>query len=209
MKLDATLFRCLARRLVYRFYDLLVPIWLGSLGVRFLGRSQFVGFPEITMAPESLIEIGGNGLFISSNFSTALGVSHPIIIRTLAGAAEIRIGHNVGISGGSICSAKKITIGDECLLGADVMICDTDFHPLQPNNRWNSGLAYQQAKPVQIGRNVFLGTRVVVLKGVTIGDCSVIGAGSVVTRDIPENVVAGGNPCRILRPLSQERTSNT
>ena len=135
---------------------------------------------------------------------TASSFSHPLTIRTLAKGAEIRIGRNVGISGGSICSAKKITIGDDCLFGADVVICDTDFHPIQPDERGNSELAYQAAKSVQIGRNVFLGTRVVVLKGVTIGDNSVIGAGSVVTRDIPDNVVAGGNPCAVLKQVPRE-----
>jgi acetyltransferase-like isoleucine patch superfamily enzyme len=207
MKSVAMLLRRATRGVLYRFYNLIVPLWLALLGVRFLGKSQFVGFPEVTLVTQSYLAIGEGGLFISSSFSTALGVSHPLTIRTMADGAEIRIGKNVGISGGSLCAAKAITIGDDCLLGADVIVCDTDFHPICPDSRRNPKQAFNDAKPVKIGKNVFLGTRTMVLKGVTIGDNSVIGAGSVVTKDIPENVLAAGNPCRVIRSLFQENTA--
>jgi acetyltransferase-like isoleucine patch superfamily enzyme len=82
-----------------------------------------------------------------------------------------------------------------------VIICDTDFHGLRPDERQSTSAHIRTARPVKIGTNVFIGARSIVLKGVNIGNNSVIGAGSVVTNHIPGNVVAAGNPCRIVRPL--------
>lgn len=78
------------------------------------------------------------------------------------------------------------------------LIMDSDFHDLDPATR-HSGTG--GALPVQIGNNVWLGSRVIVQKGVSIGDNSVIAAGAVVTRPVPANVVAGGNPARVIREL--------
>jgi acetyltransferase-like isoleucine patch superfamily enzyme len=127
-------------------------------------------------------------------------VSHPVILRALAPGAHILIGDDTGLSGTTICAASSIEIGQGCLMGADVMIVDTDFHPLAPEGRRYAQVGAATA-PVRIGNNVFLGARTVVLKGVTIGDNTVVGAGSVVTKDLPENVLAGGNPAHIIRPL--------
>mgnify|MGYP001069047098 CR=1 FL=1 len=91
-----------------------------------------------------------------------------------------------------LCYAKPVTIGNNVWLGG---------HPVHPAAR-NSG--YEYGQPVAIGNNVWLGGNTVVTPGVTIGDNVVVGAGSVVTRDIPANVVAAGNPCRVIRPITQE-----
>jgi maltose O-acetyltransferase len=80
---------------------------------------------------------------------------------------------------------------------------DTDFHPLSPVNRISAKAEDASCAPVFIGRNVFVGANSLILKGVTIGDNSVIGAGSVVTSSIPENVIAAGNPCRVIRALNR------
>ena len=80
------------------------------------------------------------------------------------------------------------------------MVIATAGHPIEPGLREQ---AYQYNIPVRIGRNCWLGAGVIIVPGVTIGDNVVIGAGSVVTKDIPDNVVAVGNPCRVLRPVSQ------
>ncbi len=92
-----------------------------------------------------------------------------------------------------------IYVGDYTMLGPNVVIA-TAGHPILPELREK---AYQYNMPVHIGRNCWLGAGVIVLPGVTIGDNSVIGAGSVVTKDIPSNVVAVGNPCKVLRPISE------
>lgn len=92
-----------------------------------------------------------------------------------------------------------IYVGDYTMLGPHVVIA-TAGHPILPELREK---AYQYNMPVRIGRNCWLGAGVIVLPGVTIGDNTVIGAGSVVTKDIPANCVAVGNPCRVLREIGE------
>ena len=84
-------------------------------------------------------------------------------------------------------------IGQEVRCGANTIICDTDYHP----DDWRSGAA----REVIIEDRVWLGANVVVLKGVKIGRNSLIGANSVVTKDIPNNVIAAGNPCKVLKKI--------
>ena len=92
-----------------------------------------------------------------------------------------------------------IYIGDNVMFGPNVTLC-TAGHPIEPELRRQ---VYQYNFPIHIEENVWIGAGVIVLPGVTIGKNSVIGAGSVVTRDIPENVVAMGTPCRVARPISE------
>ncbi len=92
-----------------------------------------------------------------------------------------------------------ITIGDYTMIGPNVVIA-TGGHPILPSLRQEG---YQYNAPVHIGKNCWLGAGVIVVPGVTIGDNTVIGAGSVVTKDLPGNVVAVGNPCRVLRPINE------
>lgn len=97
-----------------------------------------------------------------------------------------------------IFAEKSVAIGSKCLIGDSVLIVDSDFHDLSPEGR-HSGPA--TIEPVVIEDNVFIGSRAIILKGVTIGRDSVIGAGSVVTRSIPPRTVAAGNPAKVIRPL--------
>lgn len=92
----------------------------------------------------------------------------------------------------------KITIGDNVLFGPNISIY-TAGHPIHPESR-NSG--YEYGIPVTIGSNVWIGGSCVILPGVSIGNNVVIGAGSVVTKDIPDNVCAAGNPCRVIREIT-------
>jgi len=93
-----------------------------------------------------------------------------------------------------------IYVGDNTMFGPNVVLA-TAGHPICPELREKE---YQYNMPIHIGRNCWLGAGVIVMPGVTIGDNTVIGAGSVVTKDIPPNVVAAGNPCRVIRPITQE-----
>ena len=99
-----------------------------------------------------------------------------------------------------IIDCAPVTFGDNVMVGPSCGFY-TACHPLDAAER-STGLEY--AKPIRVGSNVWLGGHVVVLPGVCIGDNAVIGAGSVVTRDIPADVVAAGNPCRVLRPITPE-----
>ena len=93
--------------------------------------------------------------------------------------------------------AAPITIGDNCFIGPMVGMYTVN-HPLDPERR-NDGYVY--GKPITLEKNVWLGGGCTILSGVTIGENSVIGAGSVVTKDIPANVIAAGNPARVIREL--------
>lgn len=96
-----------------------------------------------------------------------------------------------------ILDCAKVTIGDNVLFGPGVQIY-TAYHPLDPGPRRD---LWEAAKPITIGHNVWIGGNAIVCPGVTIGENSVIGAGSVVTKDVPPNVVVVGNPGRILREI--------
>ena len=96
--------------------------------------------------------------------------------------------------------SSTITIGDRTLIGPGCCLICTN-HSIDPEERLK-GVFHN--KPIRIGKRVWLGGNVTVLPGVTIGDDSVIGAGSVVTKDIPAGVVAAGNPCRVLRKVSEQ-----
>ena len=92
-----------------------------------------------------------------------------------------------------------IFVGDNTMFAPNVVVA-TAGHPINPELR---AKAYQYNMPVHIGKNCWLGAGVLVMPGVTIGDNTVIGAGSVVTKDIPANVVAYGNPCRVIREIGE------
>lgn len=153
-----------------------------------LGRSaNFYGLPKVFRHRGSKISIGQN--FENRNwlFSNPLGIDHPTILTTWSKNAKIIIGSNVGISGGSICAQGIIEIGDNCLIGANCTIIDTDFHPLDAKNRRYKKVA--DSRNVQLEKNVFVGMNTTILKGVRIGMNSVIGAGSIVRRSIPANSI--------------------
>lgn len=99
-----------------------------------------------------------------------------------------------------VLDVAKVTIGSRTLFGPNVQIY-TATHPIDHKER-ASGLEY--AKPIAIGEDVWVGGSAVICPGVTIGDRSVIGAGSVVTRDIPADVFAAGNPCKVIRSIAKE-----
>ena len=99
----------------------------------------------------------------------------------------------------TILDANKVVIGDNVFIAPNVGL-HTSGHPLDVRRR-NAGLEY--AWPITIGHNVWIGAGVNVMPGVRIGDNSVIGAGSVVTRDVPPNVVAAGVPCRVIRSIAE------
>jgi acetyltransferase-like isoleucine patch superfamily enzyme len=187
------LVECLRRivaRQWYTFWARLAAKWWGvSLGA----GCQFNGLPRFRRHPGSKITIGTGCKFNSSHDSNLIGVNRPCLISTLAEGAVINIGSNCGFSGTVIASALKINIGDNVMFGANTLINDTDWHTNDPRTGPDA--------PVLIGNGVWLGVNVTVMKGVSIGENTLVAAGSVVTRSLPANVVAGGVPAKILKQL--------
>lgn len=147
----------------------------------------------------SRVVIGRRFSALSTSRYNSLGVIQKTLLRTCAYGAELIIGDDVGVSGVSICAAKAVRIGNNVLIGTGTIITDSDLHPADPAMRLSGKEA--DSMPVTIEDNVFIGARAIILKGVTIGEGSTIGAGSVVTRDIPSYCVAVGNPAMVVKRL--------
>lgn len=111
----------------------------------------------------------------------------------------IRIGNNVGISNCTLVAHEKIVIEDNVLLGGSVKIYDTDFHWVDYEARMNQKDA--KTAPVIVKSGAFIGGHSIILKGVTIGQKSVIGAGSIVTRNVPDCEIWAGNPAKFVRKI--------
>ncbi len=158
------------------------------------------GVPIIQRHRDSRIRIGARMSLRSTARSNPLGPNHPVIISTRRPGAALTIGADFGMTGGSLVCDARIAIGDRVWVGANSVITDTDFHPLKPQRRHESPLAADTA-PVSIGDDVFIGMNALVLKGVTIGAGAVVGAGSVVTRDVPPSLIVAGNPARVIGDL--------
>ncbi len=165
-------------------------LWWGvqiGKGCNFIGRTYF------NRLQNSNITIGENCKFNSSHKSNLIGVYTPCMISTIAKGAIIEIGDGCGFSGTVIGAALHVRLGKNVRCGANTLITDSDWH----TDDYRVG----KDAPVIIEENVWLGYGVKVLKGVHIGKNSLVGANSVVTKDIPENVIAAGNPCRVVKQL--------
>lgn len=113
--------------------------------------------------------------------------------------AKIIIGNNFRMSNSAICCANKITFGENVMIGGGCKIWDSDFHPINSNQRSLTPNSNYSSKEIEIGNDVFIGGCSIILKGVTIGDNSIIGAGSVVSKSIPPNEIWAGNPATYIK----------
>jgi maltose O-acetyltransferase len=150
-------------------------------------RVRLWGVPAITNRGTLLI---GDRVRLASGIST--------LELSVGPEGTLQIGERVLINHGcSIGATKLVRIGDRCNIGPQSIVIDNAFHELDPDRRNE----LPAAAPVILEDNVWLAARVIVLPGVTIGKNSAIGAGSVVTRDIPPDVLAAGIPAKVIRPL--------
>jgi len=182
---------------------LLPQIMMRVQGISYGKGCIFKGTPIIVKSKKAQIVLGNRIRIRSSVLSNLIGLYQRTII-TAKGSARIEIGDDVGMSGITIYAREYIKIGKKALIGANTKIFDNDFHPTEPQIRYETPGKQIPSKPVIIGDNVFIGCNVLVLKGVTIGENSVIGAGSVVSSNIPANSVAAGNPARVIKTLGEK-----
>lgn len=154
-----------------------------------------------------LWSICGGKIKIGDNFYFSSGYGVNPISSNLQGAiylengASLKIGNNVGMSSTRMWIHDSVTIGDNVKVGACVLITDTDAHPLDYLARRTSNDGTKSA-PIVIEDDVWVGAHSIILKGVTIGARSIIGAGSVVTKNIPADCVAAGNPCKVIKSIN-------
>lgn len=161
---------------------------------------RILGMPMIQRHRGSQIKLGDDLTLRSWASSNPLMPNHAVVLCTRTRTAVISIGDNCGLTGATLVAAERIEIGDGVLIGANVTIVDTDFHPLSPQER-SDDINNGKHQPVVIESDVFIGMHSLILKGVRVGQGSVIGAGSVVTKDVPPNVIAAGNPAQIVRHI--------
>lgn len=161
---------------------------------------RFYRTPIVQKHRHSSMVFGANLQLRSSLRSNPLGASHPVMLCTWQQGAKLIVGSDFAMTGGALCAAQHIEIGNRVRLGANTTITDTDFHPLAAGNG-RPGSSEVRTDPVFIEDDVFIGMNSLILKGVRIGRGSVIGAGSVVTGEIAPGVVAAGNPARVIRTL--------
>ena len=146
--------------------------------------------------------MGKDFLVNSNRFANIIGSGSSSSIM-IGKNARLTIGEDVGFSNSTICCRQEITIGNHTIIGGNCKIWDTDFHPTSIEQRKIDINSSARTSPIHIGEYVFVGADSTIMKGVTIGNFAVIGAGSVVRTDIPENEVWAGNPAVFIKKLSQ------
>lgn len=198
---------------IYKFLWVQIPTFFNCLlsGLKYDRTWKLVGRPKIirrTWYEKLLAGHKGGTLTIGNNFhcnntvtSNTIGLIQPCVFNIAIDGSAIAIGNNVGISGATINAANQITIEDNVAIGSGCIITDTDSHPIDYEARMADDNSKTKTAPIIIKEGAFIGARCIVMKGVTIGAHSVIGAGSVVTKSIPDNCIACGNPAKVVKQL--------
>ncbi|MBG9815428.1 acetyltransferase [Bacillus endophyticus] len=165
-----------------------------------LGKNfKIVGAPMIDIRNGGTVSIGDNVTLTSENKGYHTNLHSPVKLFVDKKGAEITIGNNTRIHGTCVHAYKSISIGANCLIAANCQIIDGSGHDLSfddPANRINTK---GDSKPVIIQDNVWIGINSIILPGVTIGEGSVIAAGSVVTKDVASFSLVGGNPAKVIK----------
>lgn len=167
-------------------------------GIKFANFFSY-GFPHIHVSLNAKCLIGDNFSMNNGVRYSDSGINGKCRIE-VRDSAILSIGNNVGMSDVTISCHEQITIGNNILLGVGSQIRDTDNHSLNPQD-WLNGMDWKNKKtsPIVIKDNVFIGAYCFVLKGVTIGENCVLGAGSVLTKSMPANEIWAGNPAKFIR----------
>ena len=182
-----------------------IKTWLNQIYI-----NRFI-LPQLDQCGENLsvlkprnFHIFGSNITAGKNLHIICDTHKPVNLSTWSSKQQqgkITIGNNVLISPGvSISSAEHIEIGNNSMIAADVYISDSDWHHI-----YNRTRPFRCSGPIFLSENVWIGYRAVIKKGVSIGKNSVVAAGSVVLKDIPENTVVGGNPAKVIKTLDPKK----
>lgn len=200
---------------IYRFFSVFQEKMLNSFNWRwgrFRMKAHGISFGKNLMVQGNLDLKTGNHCNIkigdSCTFKSGWGLNP--LSRNIKGSISVEngavliIGNNCGFSSVCLWSFQSITIGNYVNIGADTILMDSDAHSLSHLDRRKVTTDFERKvnKPIIIDDDVLIGTRCIILKGVHIGARSIIGSGSVVVNDIPEDCIAAGNPARVIRRLN-------
>lgn len=158
------------------------------------------GVPFVSVAQGAKCTIGHNFSMHNKIYGNPIGCSQPCTLFVDSGCS-MKIGDNVGISQAALVAHSNLSIGNNVKIGGGTCIYTSDFHSLISQLRQDplADKKNKKSSPVRICDNVFIGAHCIILKGVTIGENSIIGAGSVVTKSIPSNQIWAGNPAKFIK----------
>ena len=200
--------RFVSKQFYLRYNRLCIKLCIGwnNLGK----RAMIFNHIYLDIHPGSNVKIGDDFTFTSGECINPLCRNQRGCIVAERPNSIIEIGHHVGMSSPCLWAKERITIGNYVKIGGDCIFMDSDAHNLDWRIR-NSQIMFSpmesldihtcKCAPIVIEDHVLIGARSIILKGVTIGHGSVIGAGSVVVKDIPANCIAAGNPCVVIKML--------
>ncbi len=154
----------------------------------------------INLFPSASLKIGDD-FYFSSGWGINALCSNRRGMLYATWDANITIGNNVGMSSTVLWCHKKIVIGNNVKIGGNCILIDTDAHDINYINRRRPATDSGATSPIIIEDDAFIGTNCIILKGVTIGARSIIAAGSIVTKSIPADCIAGGNPAKVIKYL--------
>ena len=194
------------RRLVFEINKLLALFYNKTLlfinNVDYEEDIRINGYVKLIMSKGATLKIGKEFKLNSGKNFNPIGRNQRSLF-VVNKDAELTIGNNVGMSSVAIVCSKKISLGNNVRIGGNTVFYDTDFHSLNyqertsnPENKNNIRI-----KPISVGDNVFIGGHSLILKGSTIGENSIVGAGSLVTGSIPSNEIWAGNPARFIKKI--------
>ena len=183
---------------ISKYYNLLK---LKLYGIEYGNDCTIHGKLYIKLFPSAKCKIG-NSFYFSSGWNINALCTNKRGTIYATDNAEIIIGDNVGISSTVLWAHQKIEIRNNVKIGGNCIIIDTDSHSLDYEKRRNCHNDWGVAAPVTIEDDVLIGMNTIILKGVTIGARSIIGAGFVVTKSIPSDCIAGGNPAKVIRYIN-------
>lgn len=206
MKILVTTYAAIRKSInfIQQFFDKLICRWkfIGN-GVKF-SSFHTNGIPFISVSRHGgSMTIGKNFAMNNTLRGNPIGTKDPCCFY-VSSNAQLIIGDNTGLSQTAIVCTSQITIGNNVKVGGGTRIYDTDFHSLDYKKRQNKeeDCLYRKSLPINIGNDVFIGSRCIILKGVTIGDCSIIAAGSIVTKSIPPKEIWGGVPAKYIKAIN-------
>jgi acetyltransferase-like isoleucine patch superfamily enzyme len=159
-----------------------------------------VRYPNIVLAKDAIVK---GSLKVSGTVKVEIGAGSRLGKKVeIYGSGQLIVGRNVLLNGPKIGCDRTITIGDDCLI-SDCFLADSDYHNLEPHLR-HYPTSPRVSAPIHIERNVWIGARATVMKGVHIGANSVVGLGSVVRKSIPPDVVVIGNPQQVVKHFTDQ-----
>ena len=169
-----------------------------------IGKKSIIsGFPRFYMCKGSEIILEDN-VTLHSKYKYNTLISQPMDISTVEPGARLILHSHCGLSGAKIVCSTEISIGEYTIVGPDTLIYDRKPHRYNPDTGWSKN--NHEGKPIRIGKRCYIGTRCIILKGVTIGDDCVISAGTIIKDNVPSGCLAEGNPA-IYTPLPERLTN--